>query len=63
MAVHHGGKVGSAARKLASKSTSKSTKSKAGKILANHKVKRNILLTELDTQIKVSNATTFIEIA
>ena len=24
--------------------------------------KRNILLTELDTQIKVSNATTFIEI-
>ena len=25
--------------------------------------KRNILLTELDTQIKVSNATTFIEIA
>ena len=28
MAVHHGGKVGSAAKKLASKSTSKSTKSK-----------------------------------
>lgn len=27
MAVHHGGKVGSAAKKLASKSTSKSTKS------------------------------------
>ncbi len=25
--------------------------------------KKNILLTELDTQIKVSNATTFIEIA
>ena len=25
--------------------------------------KRNILLTELDTQIKVSNATTFIEVA
>ena len=25
--------------------------------------KQNILLTELDTQIKVSNATTFIEIA
>ena len=41
MAVHHGGKVGSAARKLASKSTSKSTKSKAGKILANHKVKHH----------------------
>ncbi len=28
MAVHHGGKVSSAAKKLASKSTSKSTKSK-----------------------------------
>lgn len=38
MAVHHGGKVGSAAKKLASKSTSKS---KAGKILANHKVKHH----------------------
>ncbi len=25
--------------------------------------KRNILLTELDTQIKVSNVTTFIEVA
>ena len=25
--------------------------------------KRNTLLTELDTQIKVSNATTFVEIA
>ena len=25
--------------------------------------KRNTLLTELDTQIKVSNATTFIEVA
>jgi hypothetical protein len=37
MAVHHGGKVGSAAKKLASNSTSKSTKSKAGKTLANHK--------------------------
>lgn len=39
MAVHHGGKAGGAGRKLASKSTSKSTKSKAGKTLANHKVK------------------------
>ena len=39
MAVHHGGKVGSAAKKLASKSTSKSTTSKAGKTLANHKAK------------------------
>lgn len=37
--VHHGGKVGGAAIKLASNSTSKSTKSKAGKILANHKAK------------------------
>ena len=35
MAVHHGGKVGSVAKKLASKST----KSKAGKTLANHKAK------------------------
>ena len=39
MAVHHGGKVGGAARKLASKSTGKSTKSKAGTTLANHKAK------------------------
>ena len=39
MAVHHGGKVGSAAKKLASKSTSKNTKSNAGKTLANHKAK------------------------
>lgn len=39
MAVHHGGKVGSAAKKLANKSTSKGTKSKAGKTLANHKAK------------------------
>lgn len=39
MAVHHGGKVGGAAKKLASKTTSNSTKSNAGKTLANHKVK------------------------
>lgn len=39
MAIHNGGKVGSAAKKLASNSTSKSIKSKAGKILANHKAK------------------------
>ena len=38
MAVHHGGKVGSAARKLASKSTGKNIKSN-GKTLANHKAK------------------------
>lgn len=35
MAVHHGGKVGSAAKTLASKSA----KSKAGTTLANHKAK------------------------
>ena len=39
MAVHHGGKVGSAAKKLVSNSTSKTAKSKAGKTLANHKAK------------------------
>lgn len=39
MAVHHGGKVGSAAKKLATKSTSKSSKRQAGKIMANHKAK------------------------
>lgn len=37
MAVHHGGKVGAAGRTLAQKSSSKSSKSKAGKTLANHK--------------------------
>lgn len=37
MAVHHGGKVGTAAKTLASKGSSKSSKSKAGKTLANHK--------------------------
>lgn len=41
MAVHHGGKVGDAAKKLASNSTSKSEKSKAGKILANHKAAKH----------------------
>lgn len=39
MAVHHGGKVGVAAKKLVSKSTSKNAKSNAGKTLANHKAK------------------------
>lgn len=39
MAVHHGGKVGGGAEKLAGKSTSKGTKSKAGKVLVNHKAK------------------------
>lgn len=41
MAVHHGGKVGKAGRQLASKATSKSTKSKAGKVLADHKAKQH----------------------
>ena len=39
MAVHHGGKVGKAGKILASNSSSKSAKSKAGKTLANHKAK------------------------
>jgi hypothetical protein len=39
MAVHHGGKVGSAAKTLAKKDSSKLSKSKAGKTLANHKAK------------------------
>lgn len=39
MAVHHGGKVGKAGKTLASKSTSKNAKSKAGKTLAKHKAK------------------------
>lgn len=39
MAVHHGGKVGKAAKTLASKSSGKSAKSKAGKTMANHKSK------------------------
>lgn len=37
MAVHHGGKVGTAGKTLVAKSSSKSAKSKAGKTLANHK--------------------------
>lgn len=39
MAVHHGGKVGRAGKTLASKTSSKSSKSKAGATLANHKAK------------------------
>ena len=42
MAVHHGGKVGKAGKTLASKSSSKSAKSKAGKTLANHKAKAHL---------------------
>ena len=37
--VHHGGKVGAAGKALASKSSNKSEKSKAGTTLANHKNK------------------------
>ena len=37
--VHHGGKVGGVARTLVSNSASKSAKSKAGKVLADHKSK------------------------
>ena len=37
MAVHHGGKTGAAGKTLASKSSSKSAKSRAGKTFANHK--------------------------
>lgn len=39
MAVHHGGKVGEAAKKLASKSSTKPEKSKAGKTMVKHKTK------------------------
>lgn len=39
--VHHGGKVGIAAAQLASKNTSKSTKSKASKIMNNHKAEKH----------------------
>ena len=41
MATHHGGKVGKAAKTLASRSSSKSAKSKAGKMMANHKAKQH----------------------
>ena len=37
MAKHHSGKVGKAAKTLASKGSSKSSKSKAGQVLAEHK--------------------------
>lgn len=40
MAVHHGGKVGKAAKTLASSSSSNKAKSQAGKTLANHKAMR-----------------------
>lgn len=39
MARHHGGTAGKAGKTLARKSSSKSSKSKAGTTLANHKAK------------------------
>lgn len=41
MAIHHGGKVGKAGKTLATKSTSKNAKSKAGTTLANHKATKH----------------------
>lgn len=41
MARHKGGKVGAAGKALASKSTSKSAKSKAGKTLKKHQDKKH----------------------
>ena len=41
MTVHHGGKVGAAAKTLGSKSSGKSAKSKAGRTLANHKANKH----------------------
>lgn len=41
MARHSGGKVGHAAKQLVSKSTSKATKSKAGKVLNQHKLDKH----------------------
>lgn len=41
MSVHSGGKVGKAGKTLATKSSSKPAKSKAGKTLANHKAKKH----------------------
>lgn len=41
MAVHHGGKVGKAAKTLATKSSTHKAKSKAGKTLAIHKAEQH----------------------
>lgn len=41
MAKHSGGKVGKAGKTLASKTSSKSAKSKAGKTLAKHKADKH----------------------
>lgn len=41
MAVHHGGRVGKAAKTLATKPAPKPSKSKAGKVLAKHKAAKH----------------------
>lgn len=41
MAVHHGGRVGKAAKTLATKSSTRKAKSKAGKTLAIHKAEQH----------------------
>ena len=41
MAIHHGGKIGKAGKALATKSSSKSAKSKAGRTLAKHKADKH----------------------
>lgn len=41
MAVHHGGKVGKAAKTLANNNSSNKAKSLAGKTLANHKATKH----------------------
>jgi hypothetical protein len=41
MAVHHGGKVGKAAKTLATKSTPAKAKSKAGKTLQEHQATKH----------------------
>lgn len=41
MAKHSGGRIGAAAKTLASKNSTKLSKSKAGKTLANHKATKH----------------------
>lgn len=41
MAVHHGGKVGKAGKTLASKTSTKKAKSKAGSTLSKHKADKH----------------------
>ena len=41
MPVHHGGKVGNAAKTLAKSNSTKSSKSKAGRTLAKHKASKH----------------------